>query len=127
MLAQLVLSAAALAATIAQPTPVEFCMAPGGDDHGPGTVGEPFATLEGARDALRRLRAWGDLPLGGVRVLIRDGVYELAGTFELSHFHERLEVGKPGSELSHSNKAFEVMSSAQADPRDRRGVIGGVA
>ena len=45
----------------------------------------------------------------------------------LSHFHERLEVGKPGSELSHSNKAFEVMSSAQADPRDRRGVIGGVA
>ena len=84
MLAQLVLSAAALAATIAQPTPVEFCMAPGGDDHGPGTVGEPFATLEGARDALRRLRAWGDLPLGGVRVLIRDGVYELAGTFELA-------------------------------------------
>ncbi len=43
----------------------------------------PFATLEGARDALRLLRGKGHLS-GGVTVNIRGGTYGRDGTFQLS-------------------------------------------
>lgn len=44
----------------------------------------PFATLERARDAIRELKQTGDLPDGGVTVIVRGGVYALAKPFELS-------------------------------------------
>ncbi|MEO8413087.1 MAG: right-handed parallel beta-helix repeat-containing protein [Ginsengibacter sp.] len=47
------------------------------------TTDGPFATLEGARDAIRLLKEDNKLPGGEVIVTIQAGVYELAGTFEL--------------------------------------------
>jgi hypothetical protein len=44
----------------------------------------PLATLEGARDAIRRMKKQGSLPAGGVVVEIRGGVYELARPLGLS-------------------------------------------
>jgi len=41
----------------------------------PGTREEPLATLEAARDAIRRIRKSSGLPKGGVTVLIRGGRY----------------------------------------------------
>ena len=44
----------------------------------------PFATLDRARDAIRKLKKEGGLPKGGVTVEVRRGVYELSKTFELT-------------------------------------------
>jgi hypothetical protein len=50
----------------------------------PGNGDGPLATLEGARDAIRKLKRTTALPSGGVVVEIRHGVYELARPLELS-------------------------------------------
>lgn len=57
---------------------------PRGNDDGPGTADAPLATLRGARDRIRRLRAQaGKLPFGGITVLVHDGVYPVRDTWEL--------------------------------------------
>ena len=59
-------------------------VAPRGNDDGPGTADAPLATLRGARDRIRRLRMQaGKLPLGGVAILVHDGVYPVRDTWEL--------------------------------------------
>ena len=61
-------------------------VAPNGDDTQPGTNDEPLATLAGARDAIRKVRAeaGGQLPAGGVTVLIAGGRYPVDATWELT-------------------------------------------
>lgn len=51
-------------------------LGPGGDDQGPGTAEKPFATLEGARDALRKAREGGPLP-SGAKIVVQAGRYRL--------------------------------------------------
>ncbi len=58
-------------------------VAPGGDDANPGSANSPLATLAGARDAIRRMKAAEGLPVGGVTVELREGVYELGAAFAL--------------------------------------------
>lgn len=55
-------------------------VAPTGND----STGAPFATLEGARDAIRALKKKGPLPRGGVAVILHYGSYPLLRTFTLS-------------------------------------------
>ena len=54
----------------------DLFVAPGGRDDNPGTAETPLATLAGARDALRRLKAKGGLRTGAT-VLVRGGTYVL--------------------------------------------------
>ena len=61
--------------------PRELFVARDGSDASPGTRDQPFATLERARDEIRRLRAAGTLPDGAI-VDVRAGVYVLPATFE---------------------------------------------
>ncbi len=56
-----------------------FHVSPRGKDTNPGTVQRPWATLAGARDQLRRLRAAGRVE-GPAQVNVHDGHYELAET-----------------------------------------------
>jgi hypothetical protein len=51
-------------------------VAPTGDDAGDGSQAKPVASLIGARDAVRRLRAVGKA--GPVRVVVADGTYRVA-------------------------------------------------
>jgi hypothetical protein len=44
----------------------------------------PFATLEGARNAIRALKKAGGLPPGGVEVRVRGGAYEFTSSFKLT-------------------------------------------
>jgi hypothetical protein len=60
--------------------PAEFAVAPNGDDNAPGTLAQPFATLERARDAVRAAIAGG---AGATTVWIRGGVYERGATLAL--------------------------------------------
>jgi hypothetical protein len=72
--------------------PLTVYVSPDGDDawsgrldapNGAGTDG-PFATLEGARNAIRKLKGTDGLPEGGAVVELRGGTYELSRPFELT-------------------------------------------
>jgi hypothetical protein len=56
----------------------EFHVGPNGSDANPGTVTRPFATLERARDAVRKLKQDGPLR-EPVTVLVHGGIYALPG------------------------------------------------
>lgn len=58
-------------------------VAPGGSDHGSGRADRPLASLAGARDALRRLRAGGG-GRGPVHVVVAGGAYSLTAPFVLT-------------------------------------------
>ncbi|MGO9115569.1 MAG: right-handed parallel beta-helix repeat-containing protein [Thermoguttaceae bacterium] len=55
----------------------EYHVAPEGSDSNPGTQEKPFATLERAREQVRKLKAAGSLPADGVTIVAAGGVYEL--------------------------------------------------
>jgi hypothetical protein len=61
----------------------EYRVSAAGNDADAGTMDKPFATLERARDVVRKARA-GGLPKGGVTVWLQSGVYEISKTFELN-------------------------------------------
>ena len=69
-----------------------FYVANDGSDQWSGTLAEPnnektdgpLATLERARDEIRKLKQQGGLPSGGVTVQLRGGTYQLENTFELT-------------------------------------------
>ena len=77
--------------------PRELFVSPRGDDSWEGTRDRPFATLARARDALRQLRGGGALPVGGVTVYLRAGVYPLTETFALT----QEDSGAPGAPITY--------------------------
>jgi hypothetical protein len=60
----------------------EFHVAPGGSDNHPGTAGQPFATLQQARDAVREAR--GTNTKKHYTVVIAPEVYQINATLELN-------------------------------------------
>ena len=78
--------------TFAAVCKADFYVSPSGDDSWSGKLPEPnrqrtdgpFKSLERARDAIRKLKATGGLPAGGVTVCARGGVYSITKTFELT-------------------------------------------
>jgi len=72
-------------AAFAQAAPITLYVAPNGNDAWTGTAAEPnaagtdgpLATIEGARDMLRGIKAQGKLD-AAARVLVREGVYSLS-------------------------------------------------
>ncbi|MDX2400384.1 Ig-like domain-containing protein [Microbacterium algeriense] len=58
-------------------------LAPGGDDTASGTIDDPLATLEGARDRIRALKADSALPSEGLTVYLREGEYPRSSSFEI--------------------------------------------
>ncbi|MGI9286455.1 MAG: hypothetical protein ACR2P1_13785, partial [Pseudomonadales bacterium] len=70
------------AAAASTSEPVKLYVATMGNDAADGGRDRPFATLERARNELRKLRAKDGLD-GGAHVIIRGGVYELGNTLQL--------------------------------------------
>ena len=71
------LTAAAVPSAAADAKGVELYVSPSGDDSAEGTVSAPLRTLEGARNAVRKLREGGGLD-GGITVYLREGVLSAA-------------------------------------------------
>ncbi len=69
-----ILTAVLLLAAAATAAAADFHVAPGGNDANPGTAEKPLATLRGARDAIRALKAKGPLAQA-VTVYVADGTY----------------------------------------------------
>ena len=61
----------------------DYYVAPGGNNAGPGTMDRPFATVERARDAIRRIRTR-VLATEAITVHIRGGKYFRASSFALT-------------------------------------------
>lgn len=61
----------------------DFYISPDGKDSNIGTFDAPFATIEKARDEIRRLRTEGNLPANGITVCILAGEYNNNGIFFL--------------------------------------------
>ncbi len=68
-----------------RPTPaVTLFVATNGDDANPGTREQPFATLDRARNEIRKLKQSGPLPKGGIAVEVAGGCYKVSKTFTLA-------------------------------------------
>lgn len=63
---------------------VELFVSQKGSDTNPGDRRQPFATLERARDEIRKLKKNGTLPTGGIAVYVRYGEYKVTRTFKLT-------------------------------------------
>jgi len=63
---------------------LSYYVAKDGNDHNPGTIKAPFATLTKARDHLRTLKKAGKLKNKRVTIFIRAGFYQISETFELN-------------------------------------------
>ncbi len=61
----------------------EFFVAPNGRDADAGTQVKPFATLERARDAMRKIKAEDQWPKGGATIFLRGGDYVRTNALEL--------------------------------------------
>lgn len=59
-------------------------ISPQGSDANDGSLTAPFATLEGARNAIRVIKSNGGLPEGGISVQLREGHYSISESFELT-------------------------------------------
>src|SRR5690349_10412831 len=62
---------------------VTLHVAPAGDDTRSGTVDQPLASLTGARDAIRKMKAAGEIK-EPVTVLVAPGRYPISETFVLT-------------------------------------------
>lgn len=77
--------AATRTAPLHRPKPgAELHISPSGSNANTGTRAQPFASLERARDEIRRLKRDGGLPQGGVVVTIQGGSYPVKRTFALA-------------------------------------------
>jgi hypothetical protein len=73
--------------------PGDYYVAPDGSDTNDGSLENPFATLEGARDKIRQVKAASGLPAGGITVCVKAGEYTVAGLVFDSR--DSGEAGKP--------------------------------
>ena len=88
----LLLALTITSAICAPTTAADFYVATNGNDSWSGKLTSPnraktdgpFATLERARDEIRKMKKLGALPMGGVTVEVRGGVYERQQPFELT-------------------------------------------
>ncbi len=95
---------------------VTFHVQPAGDDAGPGSAAQPFATLERARDAVRAAKSAGPLT-GGAEVVLHAGRYSPRPKFVLTAADSGLDgapvvyTAAPGAEVSITG-ALELPGSA---------------
>jgi len=62
----------------------EYFVTKTGNDKNDGTKEKPFATIQAARDAVRKIKSKSEYPKEGITVWIGGGVYELTTSFDLT-------------------------------------------
>ena len=89
----------------------DFHVAPGGNDANPGTAEKPLASLRGARDAIRALKAQGPLTQA-VTVVVSDGTYPLTEPLTL----EPIDSGTAAATIRYqaADGAHPVFSGGRA-------------
>ena len=103
---------------IDSPTPSDnptFYISTTGNDSNPGTVNEPFKTLEQARSAVAAYKQSSGLPDQGIAVILREGVYQLGQSFNLGSADSGAQ-GKPIVYQSEANETATITGSQPLDP-----------
>ena len=99
-----------------------FYVAPDGDDSGDGSINSPFATIEGARDAIRALKEeQGELPEGGVCVYFREGVYSMHDGVEFTE-EDSGTADAPITYRPYKNEKVSFIGGLKLDVKDFRRV-----
>lgn len=78
-------------------------IAPNGDDDNNGSIEEPFATLEKARNTIRSIKQSQGLPEGGITVYLRGGTYQMQNSFSLT----AQDSGSQNAPIIYTNYANE--------------------
>ena len=92
--------------------PESLYVSPDGKDTNPGTLSAPLGTLEAARNAIRSLRQSHQLPISGVTVYLRAGVYRRSQTFEL----DKEDSGTADSPVVYRNYQDETVRLSGGAP-----------
>jgi hypothetical protein len=79
-----IISTLLVSASLAGAAATELFVSPAGNDANAGSSASPFATIARARDEIRKIKAAGTLPPGGVTVEIFGGKYGLENSLEFS-------------------------------------------
>ena len=67
------------------PKEIFFYVSPGGNDMNPGSLSQPFRSIERAQEAVRTFKQGKSrLPSGGITVYIREGIYPVHQTLQLT-------------------------------------------
>jgi hypothetical protein len=111
LLAQIIGQAWLTPAQAAQPGMAAYYVAPDGIYANPGTEAAP-TTLEGARD---KIRALGSLPMDGVTIYLRGGIYERTETFELTSA-DSSDSAHPVTYRAYPGEAPRISGGRQLDP-----------
>lgn len=82
----------------------QWYVAPNGNDNDPGTLQQPFATLNRAKAAVRQFKKQKTNLESGLTVFIRGGEYSLSSTFEL----QKEDGGQEGAPVVYKAYANEV-------------------
>ena len=90
----------------------EFFVATNGNDSNPGTINKPFATLQKARDEIRKYKKTNPLPDGGIVVWIRGGIYSFPKSFILNK-QDSGEKGKPIVYRSYNHENVRLTGGIQ--------------
>lgn len=80
-------------------------VATNGDDHNPGTIDKPLASITGARDKIREIKKTDGLPEGGIVVYFREGTYSIK---EGVHFTGE-DSGTESARITYRNYPDEVV------------------
>ncbi|MDP4226918.1 MAG: right-handed parallel beta-helix repeat-containing protein [Bacteroidota bacterium] len=93
-----------------------YYVSPSGNDHNPGTLQKPFATITKARDTVRKLKKNKSIPNGGITIFIRGGNYQFTSSFELTA-EDAGEKNKPIRYQSYKNEKPSFIGGLLVDSK----------
>jgi hypothetical protein len=97
--------------SVAFATASEYYVATNGSDSNPGSISQPFRTLERARQAVRDLKAGSGLPSGGVNINLRAGEYQRNGSFSLGA-EDSGTAGSPVTYRAYNGENVEIVGGS---------------
>ena len=95
----------------------EFYISPKGNDKNSGSKGEPFQTLEKARDAIKNYKKRNGYPKNGFIVRLMAGGYELKKSFELKE-EDSGEKDNPVKYCSVPGEKVRLLGGVSLNPND---------
>ncbi len=95
---------------------VAFWVAPDGDDQADGSQATPFRSLERARQAVRVRLDAGDVPAGGLTVVLRGGDYPMATGVRLEAADSGPDAARPVRYRGHPGERARLTGAAPLEP-----------
>ncbi len=92
-------------------------VAPDGKDSNPGSLAQPFASLERAKQEIRDLRTSSSIPDDGVIVYLRGGEYQISTTFQLTGADSGTAL-KPVTFMAYNDETVRLQGGVKLAPEN---------